>query len=161
MYPGCRDRVRQILADQLTWEGLQMLLRHGDRNSMAFSVESRVPFLTRETAEFCLSLPEEYLIDMNGRTKSVFREAMRGIVPDEILNRRDKIGFATPESDWFKALSPWVEETLAATGGSPYLKQDIARDEWRAIRNGEKKFDWRVWRWLNYVRWARLFRVTA
>ncbi|MDR2488881.1 MAG: asparagine synthase C-terminal domain-containing protein [Desulfovibrio sp.] len=159
LYPGCKDRVRQTLAYNLTWEGLQMLLRHGDRNSMAFSVESRVPFLTREMAEFCLSLPEEYLIDMNWRTKSVFREAMRGLVPDEILDRRDKIGFATPERDWLEVLSPWVEEVLASARDIPYLKPDTARTEWLAIRKGEKIFDWRVWRWINYVRWASLFRV--
>jgi asparagine synthase (glutamine-hydrolysing) len=160
MYPS-RDKVRQILAYQLSWEGVQMLLRHGDRNAMGFSIESRVPFLTREMAEFCLSLPEEYLIDMKGRSKSVFREAMRGIVPDAILDRRDKIGFATPERDWLNALSPWVEETLATAKDIPYLKLDAAHAEWQSIRNGHKMFDWRVWRWLNYVRWAQLFRVEA
>ena len=160
LYPH-RDRVRQSLAYQLTWEGLQGLLRHGDRNAMAFSIESRVPFLTREMAEFCLSLPEEYLIDMNGRTKSVFREAMRGIVPDAILDRRDKIGFATPEQDWLNALAPWVEEVLSSVKEIPYLKLGETRAEWRAIREGKKAFDWRVWRWLNYARWVELFRVEA
>jgi asparagine synthase (glutamine-hydrolysing) len=160
LYP-CRDRVRQVLAYQLTWEGLQGLLRHGDRNAMAHSIESRVPFLTREIAEFCLSLPEEYLIDMTGRTKSVFREAMRGIVPDTVLDRRDKIGFATPERDWLDALAPWVEEALSTARAIPYLKLGEARAEWRAIREGKKAFDWRVWRWLNSARWAELFRVEA
>ena len=157
-YPG-RDRVRQTLAYQLTHEGLPQLLRHGDRNAMAFSIESRVPFLTRELAEFCLALPEEYLIDMHGRTKSVFREAMRGIVPDEILDRRDKIGFATPERDWLTALSPWVEGVLSSAEAIPYFNTDNARKEWAAIGRGQKRFDWRVWRWLNYVRWAELFAV--
>ncbi|MDR1455022.1 MAG: asparagine synthase (glutamine-hydrolyzing), partial [Tannerella sp.] len=161
MYPGCKDRVRQTLAYLLTWEGLQMLLRHGDRNSMAFSIESRVPFLTRDMAEFCLSLPEDYLIDMNGRTKSVFREAMRGIVPDAILDRRDKIGFATPELDWLNALSTWVEKTLESAGDIPYLRFEAAKKEWSAIKAGKKTFDRRVWRWLNYVRWVQLFKAYA
>ena len=69
------------------------MLRHGDRNSMYWSIESRVPFLTIDLAEFVLSLPESYLVSRDGETKYIFREAMRGIVPDEILNRRDKIGF--------------------------------------------------------------------
>ena len=157
-YP-CPDKVRQTLAYQLTWEGLPQLLRHGDRNAMAFSIESRVPFLTRAMAEFCLALPEEYLIDMQGRTKSVFREAMRGIVPDAILDRRDKIGFATPEHDWLRALSPWVESTLAGAEDIPYFNLAAARREWSAIGAGAKKFDWRVWRWLNYVRWVELFGI--
>ena len=156
-----RDRVRQTLAYQLTWEGLPQLLRHGDRNAMAFSIESRVPFLTREIAEFCLSLPEEYLVDMTGRTKSVFREAMRDIVPDEILDRRDKIGFQTPEADWLNALSPWVEETLGEAKDIPYINLAEARKEWEEIKAGRKAYNLRVWRWLNYVRWVELFELEA
>ena len=157
----CPDKVRQILAYQLVWNGLPQLLRHGDRNSMAFSIESRVPFLTREMAEFCLSLPEEYLIDMNGRTKSVFREAMRGLVPDALLERRDKIGFATPEQDWLNALAPWVEETLSEARHIPYLNMPEVRKEWLSMHEGRQRFDWRLWRWLNYVRWVRLFGLEA
>lgn len=154
-----QDRVRQTLAYQLTWEGLPQLLRHGDRNAMAFSIESRVPFLTKEIAEFCLSLPEDYLIDRKGRTKSVFREAMRGIVPDEILDRRDKIGFETPEQEWLDALSPWVEETLSSAKEIPYMNLAEARKEWQAIKAGKKCYNLRVWRWLNYVRWVSLLGV--
>lgn len=85
------------LALSLSRRGLPQLLRHGDRNSMRFSVESRVPFLTLELVDLLLSMPEEYLISQNGETKNIFRAAMRGIVPDDVLNRRDKIGFATPK----------------------------------------------------------------
>lgn len=152
-------RLRQTLAYQLTWCGLPQLLRHGDRNAMAFSIESRVPFLTRELAEFCLSLPEEYLSDMNGRSKSVFREAMRGIVPDEVLDRRDKIGFATPERAWMEHLSGWVDEVLGGSARIPYLRPDAARNEWRAIREERKPYSARVWRWLCYARWAQLFSI--
>ena len=82
--------------------GLVHLLRHEDRNAMNWSIESRVPFLTTDLAEFALSLPENYLISSEGRTKNIFREAMKGIVPDLVLNRKDKIGFETPEDNWIK-----------------------------------------------------------
>lgn len=154
-------RVKQTLAYQLTWSGLPQLLRHGDRNAMAHSIESRVPFLTREIAEFCLSLPEEYLVDMNGCSKSVFRAAMRGIVPDAILDRRDKIGFATPEKQWLEVLSGWVETTLSGSDTVPFLRMEEARKEWLAIRRGSRAFDWRVWRWISYVRWVQLFQIGA
>ncbi|MBF4308062.1 asparagine synthase-related protein, partial [Vibrio anguillarum] len=75
-------RVKEALANSLTGRGLSSLLRHGDRNSMAFSIESRVPFLSLPLAEFLLSLPENYLVSDDGVTKHVFREAMRGIMPD-------------------------------------------------------------------------------
>ncbi len=91
-----------VLRDGLTDRGLEALLRHADRNSMAFSVESRVPFLDVDVAEFLLTLPEDYLISSRGQTKRVLRAAMRGIVPDAILDRRDKIGFETPQRSWLK-----------------------------------------------------------
>jgi asparagine synthase (glutamine-hydrolysing) len=161
LFPGGRDKVRQTLAYALTWDGLQSLLRHGDRNSMAFSVESRVPFLTRHMADFCLSLPEDYLIDMNGRTKSVFRQAMRSIVPDAILDRRDKIGFATPEREWLSVLTHWVETVLANSSNIPFLRHEATKIEWIAICDGKKEFDWRVWRWINYIRWVQLLQINS
>lgn len=154
------DYVKQALAYQLTVNGLPHLLRHADRSSMAHSIESRVPFLTRDLAEFCLSLPEDYLIDRNGRSKSIFREAMRGIAPDKILDRRDKIGFATPETYWLTTLAPWVETTLTADE-VPYLLIDEARSEWRAICMKKISFDWKIWRWLCYIRWCALFEATT
>mgnify|MGYP000698814821 CR=1 FL=1 len=93
------NRVKEALVNSLQHRGLASLLRHGDRNSMAFSVESRVPFLTIPMAELLLSLPEEYLISDDGVTKNIFRDAMRGIVPDEHLDRKDKVGFSTPEKN--------------------------------------------------------------
>lgn len=154
------DKVRQTLAYQLTWNGLPQLLRHGDRNAMAHSIESRVPFLTREMAEFCLRLPEEYLIDMQGCSKSVFRAAMRGIVPDSILDRRDKIGFATPERAWLESLAGWVNATMQDAHDIPYMRMDNARKEWQNILAGKQPFDARVWRWLCYTRWVQLFTIT-
>lgn len=152
-------KVKQKLAAQLVWNGLPQLLRHGDRNAMAHSIESRVPFLTRELAEFCLSLPERYLIDDTGCSKSVFRRAMRGIVPDAILDRRDKIGFATPERHWLESLGGWVDATLSQAENVPYLRMDVARREWQDIRNGKSAFNWRVWRWLCYARWVQVFGI--
>ncbi len=159
MYPS-PNKVISFLAYSLTWDGIPNLLRHGDRNAMAHSIESRVPFLTKEMAELCLSLPEEYLIDMNGRTKSVFREAMRGIVPDVILDRRDKIGFATPEEDWLNNISDWVDKLLCNTTEIPFLNMEALQEEWRAVKEKRSGYDWRVWRWINYIRWIEMFNIS-
>ena len=56
---------------------------------MASSIENRVPFLTPQLFDLTLSLPEEYLLDRQGTTKKILREALRGIVPDYIFARRD------------------------------------------------------------------------
>ncbi len=129
---------------------------------MAWSIESRVPFLTPALAEFVLALPEEYLISPDGVTKHVFREAMRGIVPDAILDRRDKIGFATPEKKWLTELGPWVGEMLhpERVRRIPALNAAAIGREWRAVLTGTRPFDWRVWRWVNVVRWAETWEVT-
>ncbi|MBF0547093.1 MAG: asparagine synthase (glutamine-hydrolyzing) [Candidatus Riflebacteria bacterium] len=94
--------LRDALEESISFSMLPHLLRYEDRNSMAFSIESRVPFLTKDFVSFLLSLPEEYIIGKDGENKKVFREAMRGIVPEMILKRRDKLGFVTPEKKWLK-----------------------------------------------------------
>jgi asparagine synthase (glutamine-hydrolysing) len=151
---------RDVLRDSLTRgmkETLPGLLRYEDRNSMASSVESRVPFLTPEVVSFVSGLPEEYLIAPDGTSKAVFRKAMRGIVPDVILDRRDKLGFVTPEGRWLRLLDGWVRTTLGneAAHHVPFLNLGAARQEWDAIRDGRRSWDFRVWRWVNLIRWAK------
>lgn len=140
---------------------LPALLRYEDRNSMHFSIESRVPFLTPDLARFTFSLPEEYIINPQGVRKWVLREALRGIVPDPILNRRDKIGFATPEFSWWKHLSPWIEARLSSPvfKALPFFDPPRILEEWNSVLKGRSPFNWRIWRWLNLSRWFELFEV--
>lgn len=154
---GRGRRVMAELAHSLSKRGLASLLRHGDRNSMRFSVESRVPFLTLEQAELLLSLPENYLISQSGETKSIFRAAMRGIVPDAILDRKDKIGFQTPEQLWLTSMAGTVREWLRADIGLPFLDQAEILREFEDIICGRKAFSWQVWRWINFIRWHQHF----
>jgi asparagine synthase (glutamine-hydrolysing) len=129
---------------------LPALLRYEDRNSMVFSIESRTPFLTVELAELALSQPETHLVDRSGRTKAVFRAAMRGIVPNEILDRRDKIGFETTQTTWLQhavahrlldprqSLARWPSELvdadlLAATLQVHRGGGDLGSAAWRAV----------------------------
>ncbi len=150
------QRVREALANALIGRGLPALLRHGDRNSMAFSIESRVPFLTIPLAEFLLSLPEEYLISDEGTTKHIFREAMRGIVPDSHLDRKDKIGFETPQSDWLLKMSDVIKKWIDEAPEISFINKDVMRREFDEVVSGERPFDQRVWRWVNYLRWYSL-----
>ncbi|EGQ8224089.1 TPA: asparagine synthase (glutamine-hydrolyzing) [Vibrio cholerae] len=152
-------RVKEALANSLTGRGLSSLLRHGDRNSMAFSIESRVPFLTLPLAEFLLSLPENYLVSDDGMTKHVFREAMRGIMPDSHLDRKDKIGFATPESTWLLNMVDVMKEWISDAPELPFLDKSELLKEFQQVVEGSKSFDGRVWRWVNYLRWCTLMGV--
>ena len=80
------------------------LLRYEDRNSMAHSIESRVPFLTREIADFAARLPASFLIDGDGRSKAILLDSMRGVVPPDVLARRDKVAFSVPQNDWMRGM---------------------------------------------------------
>jgi asparagine synthase (glutamine-hydrolysing) len=79
------------------------LLRYEDRNSMAWSIESRVPFLDYRLVELALSFPTNIKLAA-GQTKAILRHALHGIVPQVILERRDKMGFVTPQQSWIKDL---------------------------------------------------------
>lgn len=160
-YSDKSDVLRDALRRTLVETSLPHLLRYEDRNSMAFSVESRVPFLTPELVNFMLSLPEKYLVADDGTSKAVFRHAMKGIVPDAILERRDKIGFATPEKRWLSKLDGWVRSLLTSeiAAAIPFFDMPAIHREWQAVRDGDKPFDLHVWRWLNLIQWTGRLHV--
>jgi asparagine synthase (glutamine-hydrolysing) len=154
---GLGDALRTAFSNT----SLPSLLRYEDRNSMAFSIESRVPFLTPALVDYVFSLPEEHFVSEDGLSKAVFRAAMRGITPDAILDRRDKIGFQTPEQRWLNLLSPWVDQILRGEAARrvPALHVPAVQEHWSAVLRGQRPFDWRIWRWLNVVRWSELYDV--
>jgi asparagine synthase (glutamine-hydrolysing) len=156
-----REVLREHLFQALVDNSLPMLLRYEDRNSMAFSIESRTPFLTPALVNFVFSLPEDYIIAADGTSKAVFRRAMRGLVPDPILDRRDKIGFATPATCWLPMLRPWVDKVLQSevAHALPALHLDVVRQQWQVMLAGQRPTDFRVWRWLNILCWAERFQV--
>ncbi|NPA71532.1 MAG: asparagine synthase (glutamine-hydrolyzing) [Gammaproteobacteria bacterium] len=156
-----KEVLRAMLLRDLQRISLPRLLRYEDRNSMWHSIESRVPFLTPQLVHFVYSLPESYLISSDGTTKAIFRAAMRGLVPEPILARRDKVGFATPERVWLQALQPWVAKTLKSAEDMmlPVLNLAAAREQWQAMLRGSRLFRWTFWRWLNLIRWSERFAV--
>jgi asparagine synthase (glutamine-hydrolysing) len=162
-YVADREVLRAVLRSDLVRTSLPRLLRFEDRNSMAFSIESRVPFLTPELVEFVFSLPENYLVADDGTTKAVFRSAMRGLVPDAILDRKDKIGFETPERDWMGRLRPWVEGILSSETARHIgaFRVDQLLAEWGHIVAERRPFDQRVWRWVSFIRWVERWNVVV
>jgi asparagine synthase (glutamine-hydrolysing) len=123
VYPKEFEKVsalRKILWWHTTRQGLIELLRYADRNSMAHSREVRLPFLDHNLVEFVFSLPERLLI-RDGWTKWVLRQAFRGVVPEPILNRVDKLGYEPPQQRWL-GTSTWKEtmlKQLEKPGGVP------------------------------------------
>lgn len=147
------------LRRQLTRDGLPALLRHADRNSMHFSVESRVPFLDKELVEYVLSLPEEYLVSEKGETKHVLRAALQGIAPEVVLRRRDKIGFETPESLW---LMPYITRHRSSLLKSVEKFDFLASQGVKAFLLNPDYPDSRLlWRLINLLKWAELVSSEA
>lgn len=155
--PGLHD----ALMESLTCTVLPALLRYEDRNAMHFSIEARVPFLTTGLVEAAYACPSSQLIAEDGTTKAVFRDAMRGLVPDTILARKDKIGFATPEQQWLVTLSAWVRETLESEAARriPFLDArtiSAELDRWLANSRGP---EFQLWRFLNFIMWSEALQV--
>jgi asparagine synthase (glutamine-hydrolysing) len=108
-----RSLVQRIQVDDLLTDTLPQLLRMEDRSSMAFSLEARVPLLDHCVVEYGLGLPDHWKIQ-NGWSKWAIREAMQGVMPDEVRLRKSKLGFAAPDRAWLaETLRAPVNELLA------------------------------------------------
>ncbi len=138
---------------------LPMLLHYEDRNSMAHSVEARVPFLDYRVVEFTACLPAAWKI-RNGETKVVLRRAMEGILPEKLLNRQDKMGFVTPERKWMESHHHWIEAEIGkAHAKVPHLVQsEFVKSVEESARRG-RYGDPSHWRAAVFGRWLEVFRV--
>lgn len=147
------------LYDDLTTTSIPALLRYEDRNSMAFSIESRVPFLDYRLVEFVFSLPVEMKMN-NAVTKVVLRRAMHGVIPRQIENRQDKMGFVTPEAIWFReGLQPVLDEVFSSKSFSSrcFFNPEMARKEWDEYKAGKRNHSFLIWRLVNTELWLRKF----
>jgi asparagine synthase (glutamine-hydrolysing) len=102
-HPARRVRAQQLM--DVTQYSLPLLLRFEDRNSMAHSVEARVPFLDHRLVEFLVRLPTEYKV-RGTESKVILRRALAANVPKEIIGRRTKLGFGGNYASWVEALEP-------------------------------------------------------
>lgn len=141
--------------------GLPALLHYEDRNSMAWSIEARVPFLDYRLVEYLFSIPNEQKIH-DGTTKVVLRRAMKGILPEKVRMRQNKYGFNTPEVKWLKQLEPIASSVLTSRSFADrgifttehvqkYFQQVLAGERPRFVQSPI------VWRWINLELWWREF----
>ena len=138
---------------------LPALLHYEDRNSMHFSIEARVPFLDYRVVEYVASLPLDQKL-RRGVTKRVLRRAIRGLVPEAIRCRMDKMGFVTPEEVWMgRELGPLVEEVFASDSfrSRPYWDADAVRSDFARYRAGKATYSQEVFRIFVTELWLRLF----
>lgn len=107
--------LRNRMLNEMFHESVPVILHEDDLNAMYFSVENRSPFLDRELFEFSLKIPTRFLI-RQAYAKAVLRQAMRGIVPDPILDERKKIGFNAPILSLLDPENPLIRQCLLDDG---------------------------------------------
>ncbi|MGE0445924.1 MAG: asparagine synthase (glutamine-hydrolyzing) [Vicinamibacterales bacterium] len=134
--------LRNRMLNELFEEVVPVMLHEDDLNAMYFSIENRSPFLDRELAEFCFSIPSTLLI-RDGYAKAILRDAMAGLVPDEILKNRRKVGFNAPIEAFLTSGDARVREWLLDDGP---VYERVRRDRVEtlcaqgAFTNTESKF---------------------
>ncbi|PKQ41250.1 asparagine synthase (glutamine-hydrolyzing) [Pseudomonas sp. YY-1] len=132
---------------------LRVLIHYSDRVSMAHSIESRMPFMDYRLVEFLASVPAAYKLH-GGWTKYLARRAFSGKLPDEIVWRKDKMGWPIPESHWFEgSLKDWMAKRVKNPAFLQWLgvaASDVPLD--RADASMTHKI-----RWLNLATWYLLF----
>ncbi len=139
---------------------LPYLLHFEDRNSMAHSVESRVPFLDFRFVEFCMSLPADFKIK-KGIRKAILRAAMKEMLPEKILKRYDKMGFSTPQESWINNNPEFILDRIKNTlanypdlfnkGFLSFVEGVLSKKE-----TTHYSFLWRV---MTFGRWMELYSV--
>ncbi|HTO91258.1 MAG TPA: asparagine synthase (glutamine-hydrolyzing) [Candidatus Sulfotelmatobacter sp.] len=152
--------VRRQMAFDTTQRLLPSLLRYEDRNSMAFSIETRLPFLDYRLVEFAFSLPDSQKLD-GVTTKAILRRALKDRIPESILARRDKMGFETPVDVWLRGRFASEARRRLGAPGPLHDWVDVPRmlaalDDHLAGRRG---IGLQVWRWLSLESWSRQYLV--
>lgn len=142
------------------YRGMQELLHYEDRDSMAFSIESRVPFLDYQLVERIYAMPFNSKI-RDGVTKAVLREGLKGILPDKIVNRYSKLGFASPEDKWINENRELIESEIiqACDALSPILEKERVLEWYKSIGD-IKRGNSIIWRIICAGRWKKVFGVS-
>jgi asparagine synthase (glutamine-hydrolysing) len=156
----CGDSILRGMQHRLlTRHGLRALLRYEDRNSMAFGIETRLPFLDVRLVEFLFCLQSDWKL-RDGWTKVILRQSLQGLLPDGIRRRVDKLGFATPEDDWFRGdLAAYARDVLldSRSRARRYLHIPGIEQELTSHLSGQRSIGATIWRWVNLELWCRLF----
>ena len=124
---------------------------------MANSLESRVPFFDHKVVEYIFNLPIDQKIKF-GWTRYVYRQAMKGVLPEKIRKRRSKVGFTNPEWEWIERRADKFREIFKSNKfiGRPYWDAKKVQADFEQALSGEKKGDVLIfWRFFITEMWLR------
>ncbi|HEX7413100.1 MAG TPA: asparagine synthase (glutamine-hydrolyzing) [Bacteroidia bacterium] len=138
--------------------GLQDLLRYEDRNSMAHSIESRVPFLDHRLVEFSIALNNNWKIK-NGYTKFILRKTAEPLLPKEVVWRKDKMGFLTPQKNWKASSQKELHDFINQTTIPPFLNKEYITNLCSSDLTNSSHLS-EFWKIISFLKWAQIFQVT-
>ncbi len=150
--------------DQYSYDATRLaplpgILRQVDRNSMAFSIESRLPFLDYRLVEYTFSLPLNQKV-RSGQTKYVYRNAMKGILPEKIRNRTSKLGFVTAEPYWFKsALKEKIYEAFESIDKNSIINKTTILKKFDEFMVNPTLFSPILWKVFNFIIWKEVYNI--
>lgn len=139
---------------------LEHILTWGDKISMAHSVEVRYPFLDHRFVERAIGIDPDQLFD-NGFNKAILRKALIGLVPNQILKKRQKVGYETPENEWFR--QPTNVEHIKKILNSEsfqkrgYINPSKAKELYEKHISNKINISGDIWKWINLELWFRIF----
>jgi asparagine synthase (glutamine-hydrolysing) len=157
---GSRNSIYDIANKQIYQDPLPRYLRWEDRNSMAHSIEARVPFLDYRLVEYCMNLPVDFL-DADNKIKRILTDSLIGILPEAIRNRKDKKGFITPEKRWMmqdntEEFRKMLTESVKYSDG---ILNPEALNYFDQMANGKIEFSYGYWRLIQFGRWMNVFNI--
>jgi asparagine synthase (glutamine-hydrolysing) len=136
---------------------LPVLLRYEDRSSMAFSIESRVPYLDHRIVEFCVNLPDEIKI-YEGWTKYVLRKSSEPYLPKEIIWRKEKLGFVTPENAWTQELKGGLKAFISDNRIPEIIDREKLIEVINIGINTNINFG-EIWKIILFIKWYNVFKI--
>jgi len=155
--PG--DYVNDQLLRWLLRDTVPDLCHYEDRNSAAHGLEERFPFLDYRIAEFMFRLPWRKKV-YRGVSRVLARKAMRGLVPDFVIDSRKKIGLAVPEDKWIRGLLSTLIQDIAASRAFEQRglwRVDPVRRLIRQHMSGAREVGNLIWRIIGTELWAQMF----
>lgn len=159
LYFPFNSNLNDTLKKYASGERLQIMLQLEDRMSMRFSVESRTPFSDDiDLINYGLSLPSSFKIK-NGVRKFILREAGKNTIPNQILERKDKIGFQTPEYDWLKSLKQEIPLLLESNINEFVNTSLIKKNIKSVLENPTSDKSSRILRFIFLSQWRKIYKV--
>lgn len=150
---------RDNSVNEIKYTSIPYQLHSEDRNSMMHSIESRLPFLDFDLADFMFALPDKYKMG-GGITKKILRDSLGSILPTKIVNRHSKKGFEAPEEPFMMKNSNWIRSVLerAVEQNSDLLNSTLLK-QFDSVVTGSGKYNNVYFRILSFQLWAERFTI--